>query len=266
MSFFDFASLVLPVMVFVPLERLLAARPTQPVFRRAWFTDVTYVLVNRPLIQIGLAAVIGIVTVTARGLVPPRVHTALASQPMWLQLAQIFVIADLGFYLAHRTFHAVPGLWRFHAIHHSIEHLDWLAAARVHPIDQIVTKAVSLLPAFILGYSDASLALFAMLYFWHSLLLHSNVRIGFGPVNWLVASPRFHQWHHANDRAAYDKNFAAQLSIIDRLFGTYYVPDRAPARFGTNVAVPGSYLRNLAYPLRPPPTRSAEALTVAASR
>jgi sterol desaturase/sphingolipid hydroxylase (fatty acid hydroxylase superfamily) len=264
MNFFDFASIMLPILVFVPLERLLADRPTQPVFRRAWFTDATYVLVNRPLIQFGLAAVIGIVTIAARGVVPPRVHTALASQPIWMQLVQIFVIADLGFYLAHRAFHTLPGLWRFHAIHHSIEHLDWLAAARVHPIDQIVTKAVSLLPAFILGYSDASLGLFAVLYFWHSLLLHSNVRIGFGPLNWILASPRFHQWHHANDRSAYDKNFAAQLSIIDRVFGTYYVPEHAPARFGTDDAVPGSYLRNLAYPLRPP-TQSADALTAAAS-
>jgi sterol desaturase/sphingolipid hydroxylase (fatty acid hydroxylase superfamily) len=265
MSVFHFASVVLPVMIFLPLEYLLAARPTQPVFRRGWFTDVTYVLVNRLLIALGLAAVIGIVTMSARGLLPPRVHTALASQPIWFQVVQIFLIADLGFYMAHRAFHTVPGLWRFHAIHHSIVHLDWLAAARVHPIDQIVTKAVSLLPVFILGYSDASLGLFAIVYFWHSLLLHSNVTIGFGPLNRVVASPRFHQWHHANDRAAHDKNFAAQLSIIDRLFGTYYVPDHAPARFGTDDAVPRSYLRNLTYPLRLP-TRSAAALTAAASR
>src|SRR5262249_47228273 len=113
MSYFGFTAIVMSAMIFVPLERLLAARPTQPVIRRAMFMDVRYVLVNRPLIALGLAAVIGIVTIAARGLVPARVHMALASQPIWLQVVQIFVIADLGFYLAHRAFHTIPGLWRF---------------------------------------------------------------------------------------------------------------------------------------------------------
>jgi sterol desaturase/sphingolipid hydroxylase (fatty acid hydroxylase superfamily) len=248
----NIASLVLPLAVFLPLERLVAARPSQPVLRRAWFTDVTYMVVNRPVIQFGLVAVIVTISMAARGLVPARVQLALAGQPIWLQVVQVFVLADLGFYVAHRMFHTVPALWRFHAIHHSIEELDWLAAARVHPIDQIVTKAVSLLPAVILGYSARALAIFGVLYFWHSFLLHSNVKFGFGPLNAIIASPRFHHWHHATDRSARDKNFAGQLSFIDKLFGTYHLPaDRVPTRFGVDEAVPGTYLRNLAYPLIP---------------
>jgi sterol desaturase/sphingolipid hydroxylase (fatty acid hydroxylase superfamily) len=267
MQCFDFASLILQFMMFVPLERLLAARPSQPVFRRAWFTDLTYVLVNRPLIQFGLVAVIGTIGMAGHRMVSPRLQAALAAQPIYLQLVQIMLLADLGHYLAHRAFHRVPGLWRFHAVHHSTEDLDWLAAARLHPIDQILTKATSLLPAFILGYSDASFALFGLLFFWHSLLLHSNVRIGFGALNGIIASPRFHQWHHAIDREARDTNFGAQLSIFDRLFGTYYAPaDRVPVQFGVDELVPDTYLRHLAYPLIPRRVQSGDPLAVAASR
>ena len=248
----NIASLVLPAIVFVPLERLFAARPSQPVFRRAWFTDVAYLIVNRPIIQFGLVGVIVTLTMAARGLVPASFQAVLAGQPVWLQVIQILLLADLGFYITHRMFHTVPALWRFHAIHHSIEDLDWLAAARVHPIDQILTKAISLLPLFIAGYSDKALAVFTFLYFWHSFLLHSNVKLSLGPLNHVIATPRFHHWHHANDRLERNRNFAAQLSLFDRLFGTYYLPsDRTPTRFGVDDPVPGTYLRNLGYPLFP---------------
>jgi sterol desaturase/sphingolipid hydroxylase (fatty acid hydroxylase superfamily) len=246
------SSLLLPAMIFIPLERLFAARPSQRVFRRAWFTDVVYVIVNRPIIQFGLIAMIVTLSVVTRSLVPTWVQAALGGQPVWLQLIQVLVLADLGFYVSHRLFHTVPALWRFHAIHHSIEDLDWLAAARVHPIDQILTKTISLLPVFVAGYSDKALAVFTLLYFWHSFLLHANLKLGLGPLNRVIATPRFHHWHHADDPLARDKNFAGQLSFLDHLFGTYFFPaDRVATSFGVDDPVPGTYLRNLVYPLNP---------------
>ena len=262
----NIASVLLPAIVFVPLERLFAARPSQRVFRHAWFTDVAYLLVNRPIIQFGLVAVIVTLSMAARGLVPTRVQAAFAGQPVWLQVIQILLLADLGFYITHRMFHTVPALWRFHAIHHSIEELDWLAAARVHPVDQILTKAVSLLPVFIAGYSDKALAVFTFIYFWQSFLLHSNVKLSLGPLNRVIATPRFHHWHHANEGLERNTNFAAQLSLFDRLFGTYYLPsDRAPTRFGVDDPVPGTYLRNLVYPLIPRYAPGDDRVSIAAS-
>ncbi|WP_246672129.1 MULTISPECIES: sterol desaturase family protein [unclassified Mesorhizobium] len=84
--------------------------------------------------------------------VPEALSATVQSQPLWLQAIEALIIADIGFYLAHRAFHAVPFLWRFHAIHHSIEEMDWLAAHRVHPVDQILTKSASFLPLFALGF------------------------------------------------------------------------------------------------------------------
>ena len=123
-----------------------------------------------------------------------------------------------------------------------------MAAHRVHPLDQILTKAASVLPVFALGFSDAAIAIFALSYQCQSLLIHSNTRIGFGPLKWVLASPPFHHWHHANEPDAIDKNFAAQLPFIDALGGTLFLPpQRMPARYGTDDPVPALYHQQLAY-------------------
>jgi sterol desaturase/sphingolipid hydroxylase (fatty acid hydroxylase superfamily) len=160
-------------------------------------------------------------------------------------------IADVGFYLAYRAFHAVPFLWKFHAIHHSIKELDWLAAHRVHPLDQILTSALSYLPLFALGFSAPAIIIQVITYQWQSHLIHSNTRLGFGPLRWIFASPQFHHWHHANERAAYDTNFSAQLTLMDALAGTLRMPKSMPTKYGVDDPVPDLYHQQLVYPLMP---------------
>ncbi len=228
----------------------MALRPAQGIFRRAWQIDLAHLFATGMMIKLGLAAVVGLLLLEAQHFVPSWIREAVAAQPFLLQFAELLVLADLGFYFAHRAFHTVPWLWKFHVIHHSIEELDWLAASRVHPLDQILTKTASFLPVFALGFSPGPIILYAALYRWQSLLIHSNTRIGFGPLRWVVASPQFHHWHHANAREAIDKNFAGQLSLLDLVFGTLHLPGaHMPERYGTDVPVPASYLGQLAYPL-----------------
>ena len=251
MDWFDWKGFLLLAVIFIPLERLLAMHPEQALFRRGWRNDLIYVLFNGGLIKFGAAAVIVVGIIFAQAIVPQPFREAVGAQPYWLQVLQVLVIADLGFYLVHRMFHSVPWLWKFHAVHHSIDELDWLAAHRVHPIDQILTKSGSLLPCFALGYSEVALATFAMLYHWHSILLHANLRINFGPLRWLIASPEFHHWHHSDHREAYDKNFAGQFAFLDVLFGTAHMTkDETPSKYGCSDPVPRTYWRQLAYPLR----------------
>jgi sterol desaturase/sphingolipid hydroxylase (fatty acid hydroxylase superfamily) len=172
-----------------------------------------------------------------------------AALPLWLQVALALVISDLSFYSVHRLFHKIPWLWKFHAVHHSIEELDWLAAHRIHPVDQILTKGASLVPIFALGFSDSAIGIYALLYHWQTLLEHSNVRVSFGPLRWIIASPQFHHWHHADQREAFDKNFASQLSILDACFGTLHMPgNEYPSRYGTYEPVPREYIAQLRYP------------------
>ncbi|TJW41959.1 MAG: sterol desaturase family protein [Mesorhizobium sp.] len=252
MDIINLKALLIAVLIFVPIEYLFALRPDQKILRKAFFNDLIYALFNGVPISVGLIAVVTLATSTVGRLVPVYIGGTVSSQPVWLQVTEIIVIADIGFYLAHRAFHAVPFLWRFHSIHHSIEELDWLAAHRVHPVDQALTKSASLVPVYLLGFSSPAIILFAFIFHAHGLLLHANVKLNVGPLRWLIASPQFHHWHHAHERAAYDKNFAGQLSFIDALFGTMYLPGNAvPERYGVDAPIPSTYVEQLAYPFIP---------------
>ena len=244
----DFREILVLILVFVPLEQLSAARPNQKIFRRQWLSDAVYLLFNGIMIRAGSIVVIWLIVMAVGALVPAVIGEWIRSQPLWLQAIEAILVADIGFYAAHRTFHALPFLWKFHAVHHSVEELDWLAAHRVHPVDQIATNAASYLPLLALGFSGPAIAIKALTYFWQAHLIHSNTRIGFGPLKWLVASPQFHHWHHANERDAYDTNFAGQLSAVDALFGTLRVPKGLPQKYGVADPVPDFYHRQVAYP------------------
>ena len=243
--------IALTALIFIPLERVLAIRPEQKVLRRGWFNDLVYWVVNGQIIGLSLAAIVSGIVVMAGWLINPSVQAAVAAQPYWLQFIEALILSDIGFYFTHRAFHVVPWLWKFHAVHHSIEELDWLAGARVHPVDQIITKGVSLLPVFALGFSDVVIGAYMLLYAWQSVLIHSNVRIKFGPLRWVLASPEFHHWHHSKDRETRDRNFAGQLPLIDVLFGTLHMPaGQRPKSFGIDTPMQQNYLKQLAYPFR----------------
>jgi sterol desaturase/sphingolipid hydroxylase (fatty acid hydroxylase superfamily) len=236
-------------LVFVPLERLFALHPEQKAFRRDWANDVIFLFFNGLLIKLGLLAVIAVSIFAATQIVPASFQAAIGGLPYWVQLPLVIVLSDLGFHWTHRMFHAVPWLWRFHAIHHSIEELDWLAAARVHPVDQILTKGVSLVPVVALGFSEWAIGVYALLYQWQSVLIHSNVRFRFGPLRFLFASPEFHHWHHSDQREARDKNFAGQLPFLDALFGSLHLPrGQAPTTYGLDRPMPQRYVPQLLYP------------------
>lgn len=251
---FNLRGLLLAVLVFVPLERLFALRKDQRLLRQHWKLDAFYAVFNSLLIKVGLAIVIVASISAAEWAVPIRLRECVAALPLWLQVPSALVISDVAFYLVHRLFHKIPWMWKFHAVHHSIQEMDWLAAHRVHPIDQILTKGGSLLLIFALGLSDAAIGIYSILYFWQSLILHSNVNWRFGALSRIVATPQFHHWHHADHREAYDKNFAGQLSILDACFGTLHLPgNEYPLRYGTPEPVPRRYIEQLRYPF----TRSA---------
>lgn len=242
-------ALLIAALVFIPLERLFAHRKEQKILRKQWANDVVYAVVNKIIIKIGLILIFAAFMGYLEKLVPASVPETVASLPIWLQVIGVLIVADTGFYLAHRMFHAVPFLWRFHSIHHGIEELDWLAAHRVHPLDQIITQTASLMPVFLLGFSIEAIAIFAVIYQWQSYLVHSNTNIPFGFLKWVLASPQFHHWHHGNHRESYDKNFAGQLPFIDLIFGTFHLPkNKMPEKYGIDEELPSAYHQQFVYP------------------
>lgn len=132
--------------------------------RRHRLNDVVYVLFNGFIVIVGTAALLGLATPIFQLVLPTGAGMHVQKQPLWLQAMEVILLADLGFYFVHRAFHAYPALWHFHAVHHSIEEMDWLAAYRVHPVDQILTSSASLLPIHLLDFSGAAIATYGLLY------------------------------------------------------------------------------------------------------
>jgi sterol desaturase/sphingolipid hydroxylase (fatty acid hydroxylase superfamily) len=178
-------------------------------------------------------------------------HGAVGRQPRLAQLFELLLLADLVGYWSHRAFHKQP-LWRIHAIHHSSTELDWLAASRVHPLNEILTRAVQVIPFLLLGFRGDVIAGLVPLLTLYAIFLHSNVTWSFGPLRYFLASPVFHRWHHTSEEEGRDRNFAGMFPFLDLLFGTLYLPKgRQPMAFGvTGEAVPLTFFAQLVYPLR----------------
>jgi sterol desaturase/sphingolipid hydroxylase (fatty acid hydroxylase superfamily) len=238
-------------LVFIPLEKIIPQKANQAIFRKGWSNDLAHVFLTGLMVSAGILLIAIVTSYLLENIIPIEFSAAIADQPIWLQFIEVLIIADIGFYWVHRAFHEIPCLWRLHTIHHSIKELDYLAAHRVHPIDQILTRGVTLIPVLSLGYDVETLALFSLFYRWHSLLIHSNTKIEFGILKWVIASPRFHHWHHANHTEAMNKNYAGQLSILDTIFGSLHLPkNEMPLRYGIDEVVPGSYLGQMIFPFQ----------------
>jgi sterol desaturase/sphingolipid hydroxylase (fatty acid hydroxylase superfamily) len=260
MLFVSLQTFAAAALIFFPLERLFPLHRDRGWRRPDAPTDILHFFLSGFLIRMGAFATILALSMAAISVVPAGWRDAIRAQPDWIEFAELLVLADLGFYLAHRLFHAVPSLWRFHAVHHSSERLDWLATYRVHPVDQVLNSTIIALPGVILGFSPGVLLAYAILYRWHAMLLHSNVRVGLGPLDRWIATPLYHHWHHADEAQAYDRNFGGQLVIWDRLFGTFYEEKRLPRLYGVGGNVPASYPAQLLSPFKLPFRRSAVAL------
>jgi len=237
--------------VFIPLERLFARLPEQPVLRRGWRTDLAYFFVSSLLVQVTTLLTMKPAMVFFQWAAHPELQAWIARQPFVLQFTGILLLTDLTQYWVHRAFHVVPMLWRFHAIHHSAETMDWLAGSRLHLVDVAVTRGLTYVPVYILGFAETPLFAYVALVSIQATFIHANVRFEFGPLRWLLATPQFHHWHHGAEREAIDKNFAVHLPVLDWLFGTFFLPKgRWPASYGLvdGNPLPLGYMRQFTHP------------------
>ena len=253
------ASFLLLLLIYVPLEWAFPAK-RQRFFRPAWFTDLAFML-GQYLIWSGI--VFWLLTHFGgwlAGILPTGFRTSVAAQPWLLQAVEVIVLSDLFVYWGHRLQHKLPILWRFHSIHHSAEHLDWLAAHREHPFDTVYTVGLINLPAFIMGFPLETLAGLIIFRGLWAIYIHSNVRLPIGPLRWFIGAPELHHWHHDRDRDA--GNYANISPLMDILFGTYKCPDHEPASFGLKEPMPKSYLGQMVYPFLPRHKKPVEVLPV----
>jgi len=247
----QFFILFLFFLIFTPLERFFALRKEQRIFREGWRTDVIHFLLNRFLIDGGIFVVVVFLMIFWHWAISPNLQAKVAAQPFLLQFFEAILIIDIIGYFYHRLAHTSPTLWRFHAVHHSPREMDWLAAARLHPLDQIFSRALMFVPLYALGFTKETFGAYLVFGAFQAIFIHSNVRFRFGFLSWIIATPEYHHWHHSNDKEAKNKNFAGQFPILDWIFGTLYLPkNKMPHTYGINETMPKGYLAQLKFPFR----------------
>lgn len=246
--------------VFAVLSLFWACNPGRPWWRSPQLiTDICYWIViplsarflRIGLLVIGAALFFGITT--AQGLVDfyDNGHGPLAQLPLWGQAAIFLIGSDLMNYGVHRAFHR-SAMWRYHAVHHSSENLEWVSAARFHPVNIFLGSVASDVVLLLAGISPNVLVFLGPFTIAHSAFVHANLNWTLGPFRYVLAGPVFHRWHHTMADQGGEKNFASTFPILDVLFGTFYMPpEKLPADYGiADRTFPAGFGAQMLYPFR----------------
>ena len=148
--------LLVLALIFIPVELFFPKRTNQSKFHEEWKTDLIYFAFGHLLIQMTAVSVQAPASYYFGSLHLEGLHNFVQALPFLIELPLALLVTDLFQYSAHRAFHRMPLLWRFHAVHHSIRAVDWMAGSRLHIIDVLVTRAFSYLPLYVLGFFNRS--------------------------------------------------------------------------------------------------------------
>lgn len=247
---------VVPLLATAAAITLLETRLT---YRRDWCprprevgTDLCFMAIVQGLLPELLAFVLVAAVAESAGTSAPPFATLWPHD--WHPAAQAVVLllgVDFISYWVHRAMHRTPALWRLHAVHHSVEHLYWLNVGRFHPVEKSLQFLASTAPFLLLGVSPVVFGAYFVFYALNGFVQHSNIRLRFGPLNWLISSPELHRWHHSVDASESDHNFGNSLIIWDVLFGTRFLPrDRRVGPLGIRMDYPHSFPGLMAAPFR----------------
>jgi sterol desaturase/sphingolipid hydroxylase (fatty acid hydroxylase superfamily) len=239
---------VLLALLFIPLERAFAGRH-QSYLRPAMTLDLLYCGLQYLVMSFVLLAFNDYVSSVAGTLLPIRWLAAVAAVPWTLQVLVGIVLGDVLLYWGHRACHRVPFLWRVHAIHHSAEQLDWVAAHREHPLDGLFSQLCLTFPAAMLGIPIAAVGPIFMMRGLVATFVHSNVRMPLGILGVMLGDPVLHRWHHARVSRC-QHNFANVAPYLDVLFGTHFRPTDENYALGLVQKLPASFIGQLAAPFR----------------
>ena len=220
--FFNFAYAVLAVCLFA-LER---AMPHE----RSWnqndgqtLANIGHTLLSKGLVQtlvvfsaaVGLASYVTPAAEPGYGLWP-------RGWPMALQVILGIVAAEFGLYWAHRIAHEWKPLWRFHAVHHSVNRLWIVNTGRFHFVDALKSIVLGMAILLALGAPMEVLIWLSAVTAFVGMLTHCNVDMRFGPLSWWFNTPELHRWHHSRDLREGNKNYGENIMLWDHLFGTFF--------------------------------------------
>lgn len=189
-------------------------------FLRRWANNFTLFAIS-----LGVAAILAprLALVTGAVLERSPLHWAPGEVGFWVHLTVAFLVLDLLNYGLHRAMHAVPLLWRLHALHHTDLSVDVSTMVRHHPLETIVAAVSMGIAGAVLGCSAIEISAYAVAETLVQTVGHADIRL---PrlvehlLGGVLVTPNFHRIHHSSERVETDSNYGQLFALWDRLFGT----------------------------------------------
>ena len=245
-----YAALVIALLLFeraMPHERSWTQSDGQ------LLPDILHTLFSKGAVQtlivfsaaIGLAAYIRPMAQPGYGIWPRQ----------WSLTAQILlaiVVAEFGFYWAHRIAHEWIPLWHFHAVHHSVKKLWVVNTGRFHFIDSLKSIVAGILILGILGAPLEVITWLSAITAYIGILTHCNIELRFGWLSAIFNTPALHRWHHSMDLREGNKNYGENIMLWDHVFSTWFdEPSRRPPKhIGITEVMPQRFWGQLLWPFR----------------
>lgn len=213
------------------LEMVFPWRKEQSIFRKDFWLDGFYMFFNFFIFSIAISGFYKLLQVGFSDLGIKEDSLALfepSGWPMWVQLLVFFIVLDFVQWFTHTLLHKYPFFWKFHKVHHSVQEMGFAAHLRYHWMENILYKPLKTFGVMILfGFEpeQAYIIHFAAITIGH--LNHSNIKITWGPLKYILNNPVMHLYHHAYDlpEGTYGVNFGISLSLWDYIFKTNYIPE-----------------------------------------
>lgn len=190
---------------------------------KRWTSNLSITIINSILVKILFpTAVIGVALYAEHNQMGLFNHLVITNY--WIDVIASVIILDLVIYLQHVMFHAVPIFWRFHRMHHVDLDVDVTTGVRFHPLEIILSLFIKFAAVILLGAPALAVVIFQILLNSTSMFNHGNVRLPLSLdkiIRWVIVTPDMHRVHHSDISFETNSNYGFNLSIWDRLFGTY---------------------------------------------
>ncbi len=226
-----FYGLILISFAIWGLEIIFPWRKEQAIFRKDFWLDGFYMFFNFFIFSIAISGfykvlevIFSDISITAKSLaiIDPT------GWPIWVQLLVFFIVLDFVQWFTHTLLHKFSFLWRFHKVHHSVKEMGFAAHLRYHWMENVLYKPLKTFGIMILGGFEPEQA-----YIVHFIAIvighfnHSNIKITWGPLKYIINNPVMHLYHHAYElpEGRYGVNFGISLSLWDYIFKTNYIPE-----------------------------------------